>query len=157
MSENGWLQCLYCNNISQYHWNDWINAALMSIHLLSEILKVIAAKLVNGSVCCFIHYLWLACVHRNALSDVQRVKGVTASLGVPFPTVLQFNRANDKTLSRWIHFRKKCQLIKRRREEGITLFIFLLFFPFRVSFSAGEVMIAVFPLESCHHSRSNSL
>ncbi len=135
MSENGWLQCLYCNNISQYHWNDWINAALMSIRLLSEILKVINAKLLNGSVCCFIHYLRLACVHRNALSDVRRVKGVTASLGFPFPTMLQFNRANDKTLSRWIHslerhFRKKCQLIKRRREEGITFSSFSFsFFP----------------------------
>ncbi len=49
---------------------------------------------------------------------------------------------------------------KRRRGNHFQ-FIFLLFFPFTssslFSFSAGEVIIAVFPLESCHHSRSNSL
>lgn len=45
---------------------------------------------------------------------------------------------------------------KKRRGNHFQ-FIFLLFFPFTFSFSAGEVMIAVFPLELCHHSRSNSL
>lgn len=60
------------------------------------------------------------------------------------------------------HFRKECQLIKRKGEVGITFSSFSFsFFPstssFLFFFSASEVIMAVFPLESCHHSRSNSL
>lgn len=84
---------------------------------------------------------------------------------IPFSTLLRLNQASDKTLFRLIHslelhFRKECQLIKWKGEEGITFSSFYFSFfppPFLFFFSVGEVIMAVFPLELCHHSRSNSL
>lgn len=108
-----------------------------------------------------VYPLFMTCMcTQKCIFDIQRVKGVTASLGVLFISQWQ-NAFQINSLVRTALLKRVSAHQTKRRRGNHFQFIFLLFFPFTssslFSFSAGEVIIAVFPLESCHHSRSNSL